>query len=148
MSALPALGILMRRHSRPVEDFKCKLKIHIFTIFLWVRRFASEEKSWGFLKNKLGNHLGVIFPKIQKYEKDLNRVSARCLQEISDILDIPISFFFADSVQKEDNLCYYDNKISSKEEYFLLKNFRIFTCKKQRAILQLISDEKNSLLFS
>lgn len=124
MSALPALGILMRRHSRPVGDFKCKLKIHIFTIFLWARRFASEEKSWGFLKNKLGNHLGVIFPKIQKYEKGLNHVSARYLQEISDILDIPISFFFADSVQKEDNLCYYDNKISSKDRVFSFEKFQ------------------------
>ncbi|CDO49316.1 transcriptional regulator [Bartonella tribocorum] len=102
----------------------------------------------GISQKQLGNHLGVTFQQIQKYEKGLNRVSARCLQEIADRLDVPISFFYADSAQKENSLCYYDDQISSKEEYLLLKNFRILTRKKQKAILQLISDEKNSLLFS
>nr|WP_244979456.1 helix-turn-helix transcriptional regulator [Bartonella queenslandensis] len=102
----------------------------------------------GISQKQLGNHLGVTFQQIQKYEKGLNRVSARCLQEIADILDVPISFFLADNAQKEDRLYDDDNKISSKEEYLLLKNFRILTRKKQKAILQLISDEKNTPLFS
>ncbi|MET3589240.1 transcriptional regulator with XRE-family HTH domain [Bartonella silvatica] len=44
----------------------------------------------------LGQSLGVSFQQIQKYEKGLNRVSARQLKEIADIFKVPISFFYAD----------------------------------------------------
>ncbi|WP_083868434.1 helix-turn-helix domain-containing protein [Bartonella queenslandensis] len=120
---------------------------HFYDISLG-KKIRFRRKIMGISQKQLGNHLGVTFQQIQKYEKGLNRVSARCLQEIADILDVPVSFFFADSVQKEDSLYDDDNKISSKEEYLLLKNFRILTRKKQKAILQLISNEKNTPLFS
>ncbi len=120
---------------------------HFYDISLG-KKIRFRRKVMGISQKQLGNHLGVTFQQIQKYEKGLNRVSARCLQEIADILDVPISFFLADNAQKEDRLYDDDNKISSKEEYLLLKNFRILTRKKQKAILQLISDEKNTPLFS
>lgn len=41
----------------------------------------------------LGDALGISFQQIQKYEKGLNRVSAGRLKEISDILNVPVSFF-------------------------------------------------------
>lgn len=42
----------------------------------------------------LANELGLTFQQIQKYEKGMNRVSSGRLQQISDILQVPISFFF------------------------------------------------------
>jgi transcriptional regulator with XRE-family HTH domain len=42
----------------------------------------------------LGDALGITFQQIQKYEKGTNRISASRLQEISNILQVPISFFF------------------------------------------------------
>ncbi len=36
---------------------------------------------------------GVSFQQIQKYEKGFNRVSAERLQEIANILKVPITFF-------------------------------------------------------
>lgn len=75
-------------------------------------------------------------------------MSAGRLQEIADILDIPISFFYADIATKEKTTNPHDDKISSTAESLLLKNFRMLTSKKQRAILQLISHEENSSLFS
>ncbi|MET3589257.1 transcriptional regulator with XRE-family HTH domain [Bartonella silvatica] len=51
----------------------------------------------------LGQSLGVSFQQIQKYEKGLNRVSARQLKEIADIFKVPISFF----------LCGYFNKTTA-----------------------------------
>ena len=38
--------------------------------------------------------LGVTFQQVQKYEKGANRISASRLHHISQILQVPISFFF------------------------------------------------------
>src|SRR5437868_1279826 len=42
----------------------------------------------------LGNALGLTFQQVQKYEKGRNRVSASRLQHISQILQVPVPFFF------------------------------------------------------
>jgi transcriptional regulator with XRE-family HTH domain len=45
-------------------------------------------------QEKLGDALGLTFQQVQKYEKGENRVSASRLQHISDILGVPVPFFF------------------------------------------------------
>jgi transcriptional regulator with XRE-family HTH domain len=42
----------------------------------------------------LGDHLGLTFQQIQKYEKGTNRVGASRLQEIGKALEVPAAFFF------------------------------------------------------
>ena len=42
----------------------------------------------------LGNALGLTFQQVQKYEKGANRVSASRLQHLSQILQVPVPFFF------------------------------------------------------
>lgn len=42
----------------------------------------------------LGEAIGLTFQQIQKYEKGMNRVGASRLQEISNVLEIPVSFLF------------------------------------------------------
>lgn len=44
----------------------------------------------------LGKHLDLTFQPVQKYEKGSNRIGASRLYTISQILDVPISFFFED----------------------------------------------------
>ncbi|MCB1450591.1 MAG: helix-turn-helix transcriptional regulator [Nitratireductor sp.] len=51
----------------------------------------------GMSQEKLGEHLGITFQQIQKYEKGANRVGASRLQEIARVLNTPVSFFFEDS---------------------------------------------------
>ncbi len=92
----------------------------------------------------LGDALGISFQQIQKYENGLNRVSAGRLMQISDILNVPISFFYADIITKQQPPYHHDEVISNTEEYLLLKRFRTLTSIKQRAILQLIMDENAS----
>ena len=43
---------------------------------------------------KVAEALGLTFQQLQKYEKGANRVSASRLHELSQILDVPQSFFF------------------------------------------------------
>ena len=45
-------------------------------------------------QEKLGHGLGLTFQQVQKYEKGTNRISASRLQNISQILQVPVSFFF------------------------------------------------------
>ena len=48
----------------------------------------------GMSQEKLANRLGLTFQQVQKYEKGVNRISSSRLQEIGDILEVPVSFFF------------------------------------------------------
>jgi transcriptional regulator with XRE-family HTH domain len=45
-------------------------------------------------QGKLGAALGLTFQQVQKYEKGTNRIGASRLQQISDILRVPVAFFF------------------------------------------------------
>jgi transcriptional regulator with XRE-family HTH domain len=48
----------------------------------------------GMSQEKLGHSLGLTFQQVQKYEKGTNRIGASRLQHISNILQVPVSFFF------------------------------------------------------
>jgi len=45
-------------------------------------------------QEKLGDAFGITFQQVQKYEKGTNRIGASRLQQISDILQVPVAFFF------------------------------------------------------
>jgi transcriptional regulator with XRE-family HTH domain len=45
-------------------------------------------------QQQLSSQVGVKFQQIQKYETGKNRVSASRLWDISNVLDVPVSFFF------------------------------------------------------
>ena len=42
----------------------------------------------------LADGLGLTFQQVQKYEKGTNRIGASRLQQISQILQVPVPFFF------------------------------------------------------
>src|SRR5690348_9526976 len=48
----------------------------------------------GMSQEKLGEALGLTFQQIQKYEKGTNRVGASRIQQISEALQVPVSFLF------------------------------------------------------
>jgi len=49
-------------------------------------------------QEKLGEKLGITFQQIQKYEKGTNRVGASRLQAISEIMGVPVSYFFEEAM--------------------------------------------------
>ncbi len=53
-----------------------------------------RRKVLGMSQEKLGEQLGITFQQVQKYEKGANRIGASRLQTISQVLDMPISYFF------------------------------------------------------
>jgi transcriptional regulator with XRE-family HTH domain len=48
----------------------------------------------GLSQEKLGEAVGLTFQQIQKYERGSNRIGASRLHEFSQILNVPVSFFF------------------------------------------------------
>ena len=57
-------------------------------------RIRLRRTSLGFSQGTLGEGLGITFQQVQKYEKGTNRVGAGRLQRISELLGVPVSFFF------------------------------------------------------
>jgi len=52
-------------------------------------------------QSDLGEALGLTFQQIQKYEKGTNRVSASRLQQMAEVLQVPVPFFFEGVAQPE-----------------------------------------------
>src|ERR671912_3040718 len=48
----------------------------------------------GMSQEKLGEALGLTFQQVQKYERGINRVGAGRIQQISEALQVPVSFLF------------------------------------------------------
>ncbi|WP_448206230.1 helix-turn-helix domain-containing protein [Azospirillum sp. sgz302134] len=50
----------------------------------------------GLSQEKLGEAVGITFQQLQKYERGSNRISASRLFNLSQVLGVPVSYFFDD----------------------------------------------------
>ena len=57
-------------------------------------RIRHRRAILGLNQTELAHKVGVTFQSIQKYERGTNRVSASRLQEIAEVLSVPVSHFF------------------------------------------------------
>jgi transcriptional regulator with XRE-family HTH domain len=57
-------------------------------------RVRMRRMMLGLSQEKLGDALALTFQQVQKYEKGTNRISASRLQHLTQILAVPIAFFF------------------------------------------------------
>jgi transcriptional regulator with XRE-family HTH domain len=64
-------------------------------------RVRMRRMMLGMSQEKLGDSLGLTFQQVQKYEKGTNRIGASRLQQISNILQVPVSFFFDGAPRSE-----------------------------------------------
>src|SRR5215471_12385881 len=58
------------------------------------RRVRMRRLILAMSQEKLAAALGLTFQQVQKYEKGTNRIGASRLQQMSHILQVPVSFFF------------------------------------------------------
>ena len=58
------------------------------------KRLRMRRLMLGMSQTKLGDALGITFQQVQKYEKGANRIGAGRLQQIADIMQVPVAFFF------------------------------------------------------
>jgi transcriptional regulator with XRE-family HTH domain len=100
-------------------------------------------------QEKLGDALGLTFQQVQKYEKGTNRIGASRLQQISNILQVPVSFFFegaphsggkGDAIGGEaPSPAYVSDFLATSDGLALVKAFtRIKNAKLRRSIVHLV----------
>jgi transcriptional regulator with XRE-family HTH domain len=102
----------------------------------------------GMSQEKLGESLGLTFQQIQKYEKGTNRVGASRLQQISEILQVPVSFLFeggpggalnANGLAEAPSPAYVSDFLATSEGLALTRAFtRINDSKLRRSIVDLV----------
>jgi transcriptional regulator with XRE-family HTH domain len=100
-------------------------------------------------QEKLGDALGLTFQQVQKYEKGANRIGASRLQQISNILQVPVSFFFegapnapghsSSGMSEAPSPAYVSDFLSTSDGLALTKAFmRIKNAKLRRRIVDLV----------
>ena len=52
-------------------------------------------------QEKLGDAFGLTFQQVQKYEKGINRMGSSRLHQASQILQVPVAWFFEESPQED-----------------------------------------------
>jgi transcriptional regulator with XRE-family HTH domain len=102
----------------------------------------------GMSQEKLGEALGLTFQQVQKYEKGTNRVGASRIQQISEILQIPVSFLFeggprrtasVDGFGEATSPAYVSDFLATSEGLALTRAFtRITDAKLRRSIVDLV----------
>ncbi|MEM7299642.1 MAG: helix-turn-helix domain-containing protein [Pseudomonadota bacterium] len=103
----------------------------------------------GLSQEKLGDALGITFQQIQKYEKGANRIGASRMQQIANVLSVPVSFFFEDApsgtdstpagMAEQNSTTYVVDFLSSSEGLQLNRAFvNIKDAKVRRKIVELV----------
>ena len=102
----------------------------------------------GMSQEKLGEALGLTFQQIQKYEKGTNRVGASRIQQISEILQVPVSFLFeggptsttgGNGFGEGTSPAYVSDFLATSEGLALTRAFtRITDSKLRRSIVDLV----------
>ena len=87
--------------------------------------------------------LGLTFQQVQKYEKGMNRVSASRLQHLSQVLQVPVPFFFDGAAglkpAANDTHSYVDDFMTTSDGLALAKAFmHIRDVNLRRAIVALV----------
>ena len=98
-------------------------------------------------QEKLGDALGLTFQQVQKYEKGTNRIGASRLQQIAQILQVPVSFFFEGAphsghgggMSEAPSPAYVSDFLATSDGLSLTKAFmRIKSSKLRRRIVDLV----------
>ena len=102
----------------------------------------------GMSQEKLGEALGLTFQQVQKYEKGTNRVGASRLQQISEMLQVPVSFLFdggpsgaanTEGFSEGSSPAYVSDFLATSEGLSLTRAFtRITDAKMRRSIVDLV----------
>src|SRR4051812_29034864 len=60
-------------------------------------RVKMRRGAVGMTQGTLGEHLGITFQQIQKYENGSNRISSSRIQEMARVLGMPVAAFFGET---------------------------------------------------
>jgi len=61
------------------------------------KRVRALRLQRGLSQAELGSVLDVTFQQVQKYETGANRISAGRLQQVADVLEVPVTYFYGET---------------------------------------------------
>jgi len=85
-AAIKASGVLKRRKTKEGADERDKII---------GMRLRARRNFLGLSQEKIGKAVGLTFQQVQKYEHGSNKISAIRLVDFCDVLNVPISYFYA-----------------------------------------------------
>jgi transcriptional regulator with XRE-family HTH domain len=103
----------------------------------------------GMSQSNLGEALGLTFQQVQKYEKGANRIGASRLQRLSQVMQVPIAYFFegAPNVDAQSRPlgtpipAYVSDFLASADGFRLTQAFmRITSTELRKRIVQLATE--------
>ena len=101
-----------------------------------------RHRRWmvGMTQQQLAGQVGIKFQQIQKYETGMNRVSASRLWDISESLEVPVSFFF-EGLERKDGLTSDTgvpaDLLSDKEALELVRSYYAIPENQRRRLFEL-----------
>ena len=66
------------------------------------KRLRRRRRLLGLTQQQVANAVGIRFQQIQKYECGANRISAARLWELSEALEVPVSYFYDGLAEARD----------------------------------------------
>lgn len=101
-----------------------------------------RHRRWliGMTQQQLAEKVGIKFQQIQKYETGANRVSASRLWDISDALEVQVSFFFEglqEDQQSAGGGIVPDDLMTDKEALDLVRSYYAIPENQRRRLFEL-----------
>jgi transcriptional regulator with XRE-family HTH domain len=98
-------------------------------------------------QEKLADAIGLTFQQVQKYEKGTNRMGSSRLQQIANVLQVPVTFFFEGAPGqpkldgKAPSPAYVSDFLATSDGLALTRAFmRLPNAKLRRSIVTLVAE--------
>ena len=98
-------------------------------------------------QEKLGDAIGLTFQQVQKYEKGINRIASSRLQQIANVLQVSVLFFFEDAPGqprlsgKAPSPAYVSDFLATSDGLALARAFmRIKNAKLRRSVVNIVEE--------
>ena len=129
-----------RRRRRTVsEDGPRGIDVHVG------QRVRQRRVLCGLSQTELANAMGLTFQQLQKYERGINRISASKLWQISQVLRVPVQWFFKEFSEPKEK---EDKRLESfhmkRETLELVRNYVAVPADVQQKFLSLVKSIANS----
>jgi transcriptional regulator with XRE-family HTH domain len=111
------------------------------------RRVRMRRMMLHMSQEKLADAIGLTFQQVQKYEKGTNRMGSSRLQQVANVLQVPVTFFFEDAPGqprvdgKAPSPAYVSDFLATSDGLALTRAFtRIKSAKLRRSIVTLVEE--------
>ncbi|MDA7424728.1 helix-turn-helix domain-containing protein [Thalassococcus lentus] len=100
------------------------------------KRIKTRRQALGMTQTELATAIDVRFQQVQKYENGQNRVAASRLWQISQAMNVPVSYFFEDSPETPQP--FENTGVAPRKKRELIDLFTALSAPQQTAVLSFL----------